>query len=375
MKVEGIRSFEDQDSCGIQARITPDRRDVAPFDCWMRFPRECRPMLTASADPFLALTLLPAMILREPLHLDGAVSPELLANSERLQQIYRRWVTGTQAIPVTASATAPITAFTHKDGVGCFFSGGVDSFHSLLTHERSITHLVLISGFDKGLRNPAVLEKARIALHEVAGAFGKQPLEISTNIRQFTDPLASWSFYHGGVLAAVALALSRGVGTFLVPSSYSYDQLHPWGSHPLLDPLWSLPGLQMVHDGCEFTRYEKVARIAKADLALAHLRVCWDTRQGSDFNCGQCEKCLRTMMSLYLNGALGRCRTFSTPLMPRAFGRIRIKTEGQMAFTQENLRELALRPGRHDRALYRALRWAVRRGKIRRAVRALVGKH
>lgn len=331
-------------------------------------------MLTASADPFLALTLLPAMILGEPLHLDGAVSPTLLANSERLQQIYRRWVTGAQAVAVSASSTAPDATPVLKDGVGCFFSGGVDSFHSLLMHEDSITHLVLISGFDKGLRNPAVLEKTRLALQEVAAAFGKQPLEASTNIRNFTDPLASWSFYHGGVLAAVALALSRGFNAFFVPSSYSYDQLHPWGSHPLLDPLWSLPELQMKHDGCEFSRYEKVARIAEADLALAHLRVCWDSRKGSNFNCGQCEKCLRTMMSLHLNGALGRCRTFPTPLTPRAIGGIRIKTEGQMAFTQENLRELALRQGSHDRALYRALRWAVRRGRVRRAVRALVSR-
>lgn len=374
MRVEGIQTFEDQDGCGIQARIIPDRSGVAPFDCWMRFPPGYRPMLTASADPFLALTLLPAMKLGEPLHIDGAISPTLLANAERLQQIYRRWVTGARNIPVTSRSFAPDTAPAHNDGVGCFFSGGVDSFHSLLMHQHSITHLVLISGFDKGLRNPAVLEKARIALREVAAAFGKKPLEVSTNIRQFTDPLASWSFYHGGVLAAVALALSHGIGTFLIPSSYSYDQLHPWGSHPLLDPLWSIPGLQTIHDGCEFTRYEKVAHIAKADLALAHLRVCWDTSDGSDANCGKCEKCLRTMTSLYLNGALDRCRTFSRPLTPRAFGSIRLKTEGQLAFTRENLSELALRQGSHDRALYRALRWAVRRGRIRRAVRVLAGK-
>lgn len=374
MKVEQIQSFGDQDSCGVRARLIPDRKDIAPLNCWLRFPPEYRPMLTASADPFLALTLLPAMILGEPLHIDGAVSPALLASSERLQQIYRRWVKRARAIPVTASSTAPEAAATPGHGVGCFFSGGVDSFHSLLVHEDSITHLVLISGFDKGLRNPAVLEKARAALQAVAVAFGKQPLEVSTNIRAFTDSIASWSYYHGGVLAAVSLALSRGFSTFIVPSSYSYEQLHPWGSHPLLDPLWSLPGLQMLHDGCEFNRYEKVARIAQSDLALAHLRVCWDTGKGSDSNCGRCEKCLRTMMSLHLNGALGRCTTFATPLVPHAVRKVRLKTEGQLAFTQENLRELALRPGRQDRALYRALRCAVRRGRIRRAVRVLVGK-
>lgn len=375
MKVSEIRKFERDDCCGVQARITRDRGDHAPFDCWLRLPPEYRSSLTGSADLFLALTLLPAMIFGEPLYLEGEVSPALLTNAARLQQIYRRWVAGTQVVSITASGSAARAAVPAGNGVGCFFSGGVDSFHSLLKHEQDITHLILISGFDRGLRNPAILEKARLALREVAAACGKTPLEVSTNIREFTDPFARWGFYHGSVLAAVALALAPGFGTFIVPSSYSYDQLHPWGSHPLLDPLWSIPGMDVVHDGCEANRFEKLARIASSDVALAHLRVCWESSEENDYNCGRCEKCLRTMTGLYLHGALARCRTFTTPLTPRAYGNIRIKSSGQVAFTEENLRELAQRDSAYDRALYRALRWAVRRGQIRRALRGLVGKH
>jgi hypothetical protein len=373
MKVSAIRVDQGQDCCELRARITCDRSHYAPFDCWLRFPREYQPLLIESADPFLALTLLPAMILGEPLHLEGAVSPTLLANAERLQQIYRRWVAGTRTVSITINGIATTATAPGSGGVGCFFSGGVDSFHSLLKHQQHITHLILISGFDRGLRNPAILEKARIALRAVAAASGKQALEVSTNIREFTDPFARWGFYHGGVLAAVSLALARGFNTFIVPSSYSYDQLHPWGSHPLLDPLWSIPGMEVVHDGCEVNRHEKLARIAHSDLALAHLRVCWESGEENEYNCGRCEKCLRTMTGLYLHGVLSRCRTFTTPLTPRAFRKIRIKSSGQVAFTEENLRELARRKGTFDKALYRAMRWAIRRGQIRRALKALAG--
>jgi hypothetical protein len=374
MKVSGIQIAQGQDCCELRARITSDRSEYAPFDCWLRFPLECQALLTDSADPFLALTLLPAMILGEPLHIEGAISPTLLANAERLQQIYRRWVAGTRTVTVTNTATTTPGIAPGADGVGCFFSGGVDSFHSLLKHEHDITHLVLISGFDRGLRNPAILGKARLALREVAAAAGKQALEVGTNIREFTDQFAKWGFYHGGVLAAVSLALARGFKTFIVPSSYSYDQLHPWGSHPLLDPLWSIPGMEVVHDGCEVNRYEKLARIAESDIALAHLRVCWESSEENEYNCGKCEKCLRTMTGLHLHGALSRCRTFTSPLTPGAFRKVRIRTSGQVAFTEENLRELAKREGACDRALHRALRWAVRRGQIRLALKALAGR-
>jgi hypothetical protein len=132
--------------------------------------------------------------------------------------------------------------------------------------------------------------------------------------------------------------------------------------------------MQVMHDGCEVTRYEKLELIAKSDFALAHLRVCWQAAEENPYNCGKCEKCLRTMTGLYLHGALSRCRTFTTPLAPRAYRKVRIKTGGQVAFTEENLHELAQRDGKFDKALFRAMRWAVRRGQVRRALKALRGK-
>jgi hypothetical protein len=59
-------------------------------------------------------------------------------------------------------------------------------------------------------------------------------------------------------------------------------------------------------------RLEKVRRIAEWPEALAALRVClmFDIPAHGFPNCGQCYKCVRTMLELLLCGALNRASTF-----------------------------------------------------------------
>ena len=55
--------------------------------------------------------------------------------------------------------------------------------------------------------------------------------------------------------------------------------------------------LGRIHDGAEARRCDKLRRLAESAPALKGLRVCW---QDAGFNCGRCEKCLRTMIALHL---------------------------------------------------------------------------
>ena len=65
--------------------------------------------------------------------------------------------------------------------------------------------------------------------------------------------------------------------------------------------------IRLIHDGA-VTRGEKLTFIKDSAVALDNLRVCFQV--GHDrVNCGECEKCLRTMVGLYLEGALERCTT------------------------------------------------------------------
>jgi len=91
--------------------------------------------------------------------------------------------------------------------------------------------------------------------------------------------------------------LLLGFHRVFIPASVAYNQLFPLGSHPLTDPLWVNERIEIIHDGCEATRTEKLIKISKYDTAISNLRVCFTYMNK---NCGQCSKCLRTMISLEL---------------------------------------------------------------------------
>jgi hypothetical protein len=147
-------------------------------------------------------------------------------------------------------------------------------------------------------------------------------------------------------LAAVGASLSTHHDRVLIPSSTTYDTLTPLGSHPMMDPLWSTQDVSMVNDGTEAMRVEKLALIATSDSALASLRVCW-LNPDNAFNCGCCEKCVRTMLGLEANGALVRCPTFVSPLTAQAVRSMGGADEDVLYYCTENLRALrvaGLRP-------------------------------
>ncbi len=220
-------------------------------------------------------------------------------------------------------------------GSACFFTGGIDSFYTLLKRRDELTALIFVHGFDVSLTNAALLDTISAAMRQVASAFGKPLIEVKTNLREFSDRYVSWEYYHGAALASVALLLSSRFSRVYVASTRSYAGLVPMGSHPLLDPLWSTEHTTIVHDGCEAARVEKVAAVARCDLVLRTLRVCWENPAGA-YNCGRCEKCLRTMVDLRIAGVLDRCTTFARPLDLRAVSRLPV--DRKTAYFQESLR-------------------------------------
>jgi hypothetical protein len=118
--------------------------------------------------------------------------------------------------------------------------------------------------------------------------------------------------YFGAALAAVAHALAPNHGKVYIASSYSYANVHPWGSHPLLDPLWSTDAVQIVHDIGE-TRMDKLRVVVQHPEALARLWVCWENL--GNYNCGLCEKCIRTMLALRVLG-IEHCVAFPDTITP-----------------------------------------------------------
>lgn len=184
-----------------------------------------------------------------------------------------------------------------------------------------------------------------------AGAMGKTLIPVSTNHYAFGYRYnLSRNLTQGSALAGVALLL--GLPRAYLPSAYSYRQLFPLGQHPLTDPLYSNEAVEIVHDGAEVRRVDKVARIAADPQALRHLRVCFDNMNE---NCGRCAKCLRTMIPL---ARLGAAHAPFPPLPPpRAIRRLRVANEIERIFFAENLDAvLGSKTDTLDRALKACLR-------------------
>lgn len=286
-----IRKIEKSVASGAQT-ITAH---IDNLTFWIRFPEDLDVRLS-DASPFVISALAPAMMRGEDIVVDDpyTVSPTLLDNLPEVQAIYTTWNPVFKPVNVRGSRVEPAP----RDGSVCsFFSGGVDSTYSLLTHRDEISHLIVINGLDFDMpvddwvyfvnRNRTLAEK-----------FGKRLVPVETNRRSFNAAFGLSGYVNfGASLATIGQLL--GFSKTLVSGSATYESLVPCGSHPLVDPLYGTASSTVVHTGLEADRTAKLKLIQSNCDALENLWVCWKSPR---VNCGKCSKCLRTFVSMQLNG-------------------------------------------------------------------------
>jgi hypothetical protein len=345
------------------------------------FIRASEPVLEASLDAFVACALPPAMALGAGVELAGPASARLVSALPTIVDILAAW--NPQLTRVSFPSLIPVASRRSSSGrVGVFFSGGVDSLYSFLKHRDEITDLIFVHGFDIPLANVELRRRAAAQVEAVASEFGIGVVQVETNLKLVLDTFVGWGpVAHGSGLAAVGHLLAPAFERLYIASSCHYTDIFPWGTHPLLDPLWSSEVLEFVHDGCAARRMEKVDFIAGFDTALSNLRVClWADdvafEPGGASNCGRCEKCLRTMVSLEAAGKLSQCKSFDRPLDSASVGRQKVKERIRPFYLEnlETLRERGIRPDLQrqlERALHRGARSARRKAR-RHARRRLV---
>ncbi|MBN1866315.1 hypothetical protein JW916_03385 [Candidatus Sumerlaeota bacterium] len=320
MIVSDIRIEETEKTAKISAQISADTARKGEFRAWFELRGAPAPV-GAWGDPFLSGFLIPCMWAGENLRIDAPVSRRLLAAVPAIRKTIRGWYPDFREIEVDAAETHDLLPVSNPAGCASLYSGGVDSWYSLLKHRDEITHLVLIQGFDIRSDEKDLWTQVSDSLADVAREIGKTPVTVRTNLKRCGDPRwASWGraydgrfwrlCYQGSALCAAGQCMQNTIARLFVPSSYPLERQIAFGSHPALDPLWSTENLDVVHDGCEAGRMEKVlSQVAVSPLALRHLRVCLENVPGR-YNCCRCEKCLRTMIDLAIAGALDRAATF-----------------------------------------------------------------
>lgn len=291
--------------------------------------------LLAASEVFASAFLVPAMAVGADLCVEGTVSTVWKSNVQQLMELFHQWW-GYSVVEIRAEAAADLQP-PEPGRNALFFTGGVDSFYSLLRGDFPVDDLVYVFGFDLSLDQSDRLDEVHRHLLDVAASAGKPLRVVKTNLRM--HPLfrqTDWGQTHGGALASVAHALA-GVSSVVISSSYSRWGAHPWGSHWEADPLWSSGQLQVGHFGEQVFRSDKLAEIAAEPLVQKQLRVCWKNLN-DEINCCQCEKCVRTMLLLKSRGQLEPFETFAVrDQLSKMIRRVRYVMAGLLPVYEEFL--------------------------------------
>ncbi len=335
---------------------------------------ECKDLaLTPTSEALIAAALLPAMNQGRPLSWPGQVEAEFKTSIGQCQARYARWVKQLQCVELVGDSNNRKSVETPVAGVrtALFFSGGVDSFYSLLENLDEVTDLVFVHGFDIAIDDEAHARMVESRIRQVGKAMNKRVLCIRTNLRtRWLGNVGGWGeVAHGPAMAAVAHLLGPGFRRIIIAGSDNSEVPWPWGSHPDTDPLWSTSVLEFVHDHREVERIEKIRRITQHKTALNHIRVCWKNRD-LKANCCRCEKCLRTMISLKALGCLGESTGFHRPLSLIRVAMIKLPLPVSSAIGQiENLKMLKSAKG------CMMIKWALRLAFFRCWLLHLLGWH
>jgi len=254
--------------------------------------------LASRGEPFLGIALLEAMIRNVDISIEDSlpISEKLYKILPEIQTIYACWNSDLHKVNIHARID-PSKDFYER--VASFFSAGVDGSHTLYRNITEITHLIMLSGFDVGGNTPESWRKSVEKQAVFARNIGKELIPIETNAKQWTDQRKiTWAFAQGLILSSMGPLLKSK--RIYIASSHTYNELLPWGSHPLTDPMWSTESTEVIHDGADYRRGEKMRDLCKNQKFLDNLTVCW---RSTYENCGECPKCVRTMTALYLLGA------------------------------------------------------------------------
>ncbi len=224
------------------------------------------------------------------------------------------------------SINAPLTTEVfHGNWVGTGVSCGVDSLSTIAEYSNipledfKLTHLLYLKvGQHSEVRGHTAESKTAHFLTglEIAKAFCKEagfPLIIGeSNYAELVEEVF-------GACSCVPDVVYRNAGSILILqnyfSRYFYANSYPSllffsldmeGDNAKYDR-WLLPNvsnesIRLYSANTNLRRIDKVAQLSDFPLSTKYLTVCW---RGSK-NCGWCNKCIRTMLELDVNGLLDK---------------------------------------------------------------------
>jgi len=291
----------------LEATVVWERGKREPQEIRYTIPEAYGHLASRTPDPFVCAGVMAAAYNLEPrLEVEEPMCPTLVDGAQAAMQHQQRARRDFSPIPIEGPTTnGPRTPIASPTSA-MMFSGGIDSLATLLANREKHSPddegyfrygIVLSSGFDVFEIEPGSWYWRK--LEKMAQAANIELIPVATNAREM-QPADHFflNYFFGPLLASLGHFLSAGISRVAIGSAGSEDRsLH--GSHPDLDPLFSSGAVEIIHDLSDATRFAKTRKVADWPAAHHRVRFClYPPRSADRLNCGRCEKCLRTMLSL-----------------------------------------------------------------------------
>ncbi|MBW3021058.1 hypothetical protein KY334_07215 [Candidatus Woesearchaeota archaeon] len=329
------------------------RKDLSNY-LWYEFDKEYEQYLSESLNGFVSSMVLFAMYLNEDIKLKGKISPKLDYGLKEVQNFFNFW-NPEKFKKIRIISEGYDIQRTEPKGVMSTFSGGIDSFYTLWKHlpqnEKNpysqITHCLLINGFADPI-NDEKNESFKILEKEYENLMKKLNIKlvsVKTNYADFYYEKIPHYFLDGVVLSSIPLLLGKLVSRHYISSTLDYLSNAIWGSNPIVDPMLSTEKTTIIHDGGDIRRLDKTFIVSKWPETYNLLKVC--TKGFGINNCCKCEKCFRTMITLYLGGKLSKYKTFPKKLTRKKLKHWILFADYQINFANE-IKNYAKKTNRED---------------------------
>ncbi len=324
MKIENLRSQKRGSFARLVATLIWEERDYPPQEIYIETPQEFAQDLSCNPHAFLIAGALPAMYYGEHrVAINAEICPELKDGLLTVMHWLHHWFKDRcQPIQIESKTRTSLPNPRTPDRKGLFFSGGIDAWANLrvnrlhipLEYPGSIKDCLVVDGLTKSSRD--YFETAVTSFSAVSKEIGITIIPVYTNIySHLMDLDRDYHFwrdtFNGAALAAIAHAFNRRLTLASISSGNDIPNLVPMGSHPFIDLHYSSHDLKISHEGITLSRLEKTKLVADWDIALQNLTVCnMPDKPPGQLNCGQCEKCVRTMTTLVALGKLDKTNAF-----------------------------------------------------------------
>ena len=273
MKIENFNKTTTTDRARVSAKVVWENCNRPAQEVYFETTAEFADDLYANPNSWLLCSALAAMRYGEKrIAIDAPISAEIKDGLINAMKCLINWHGGERRVISIEAPMETEVLFPHKSPrAGALFSGGIDALAMVRDnhlnfpsgHPRHIQDGILVYGVLEGEneRDPS-FQNVVNAVTAMAHDAGIKLIQVYTNayahLRDLDPDFSFWRFeYHGSFLAAIAHAFAPRLSVASIASTYDFANLEPWGSHPLLDPLYSTTNLQIRHENAALSRLDK----------------------------------------------------------------------------------------------------------------------